>query len=180
MKRLSLALLLAAVCLQSALAQPPIFIVRHAEKAEANAANPKDPDLSATGRARAQALAETLKDAGIGAIFVTEYKRTRQTAEPTADLRAIEPVTIPAQEVTTLVAKLKETKEAALVVGHSNTVPEILKALGASDSITIAESDYDNLFIVAAGTPPRLIRLHLPAAEQKPATGKAASASAGD
>jgi phosphohistidine phosphatase SixA len=111
---------------------------------------------------------------------VTEYKRTRQTAEPTAERAGIEAVMIPAQDIATLVAKLKETKDAALVVGHSNTVPEILKALGASESITIGESDYDNLFIVAAATPPKVIRLHLPAAEQKPVTGKAASASAGD
>ena len=60
-----------------------MFLVRHAERADAGMAAAKmagrDPDLSDAGKARANALAAMLKDARITAIFTTEYKRTRQT-----------------------------------------------------------------------------------------------------
>src|SRR6267154_5258496 len=62
-------------------AQPVVVIVRHAEKAT-NGGN--DPDLSSAGRARAEALARILKDSGITAIFTSEFKRTQETAAPTA------------------------------------------------------------------------------------------------
>lgn len=142
-------------------AEPTIFLVRHAEKAQDGDA--KDPDLSDAGRARAESIAEVLKDAGITAIYATELKRTQQTAEPLARLANVEVTIVPAKETAALIAKLKATDGAALVVGHSNTVPQILQALGVSAPVTIGESDYDNLFVVVGGAPPKLIRLHLPA-----------------
>ena len=60
-----------------------------------------------------------------------------------------------------MIAKLKETKGNVLVVGHSNTIPDIIKALGVSDSIAIDDNDYDNLFVVSLGTgSATLLRLH--------------------
>jgi len=69
-------------------AQPIVVIVRHAEKA-ANGGN--DPDLSSAGRARAEALARILKDSGITAIFTSEFKRTQETAVPTATSAHVTP-----------------------------------------------------------------------------------------
>ncbi len=48
-----------------------------------------------------------------------------------------------------------------LIVGHSNTVPEVLRALGIATPVTIADSEYDNLFVVVPtkGEPPVLLRL---------------------
>ena len=107
----------------------------------------------------------TLKDAGITAIYATEYKRTQQTAEPLARASGIEVTVVPANKTDALVSKLKEREGAALVVGHSNTIPEILNALGASVSFTIADSDYADLFILAAAKPRDVIRLRLPASQ---------------
>ena len=139
-----------------------LFIVRHAERADAGmmAASDADPDLSTAGRARAESLATVLKDAGIARIYVTQFKRTRQTAEPLAAAMGITPAAVRADDTGALVAQLKDGKGNALIVGHSNTVPEILKALGVAGQVTIGDAEHDNLFVVvAAGETPAIVRL---------------------
>lgn len=141
-----------------------VFIVRHAERADAGTGGATmmatDPELSEAGRARAESLATALEDAGITAIFVTEYKRTQQTAAPLAKRRGITLQTVPSKDAGGLVAKVKAAKGNVLIVGHSNTVPPTIKRLGIETHVTIGESDYDDLFIVNLGLPPSLLRLH--------------------
>jgi broad specificity phosphatase PhoE len=141
--------------------EPVIILVRHAERADAGmpAAAGADPDVSPAGRARAEALAAMLKDARITQIFVTEFKRTRQTAEPLAKLLSLEPTVITSKDTAGLVARLKTAAGNVLVVGHSNSVPAVVKALGVDEAITIADAEYDNLFVVVLGTKPSLVRL---------------------
>ena len=55
---------------------------------------------------------------------------------------------------------LKKSKGNVLVVGHSNTVPEIIKALGVTTPVTIGDNDFDNMFLVTLSSPPALLRLH--------------------
>jgi broad specificity phosphatase PhoE len=129
--------------LSTATAQSTIFIVRHAEKADAT----KDPDLSEAGRARAEAIVKTLRDANITEIYATEFKRTQQTAAPLAR-GGITVTILPAKDNAALLAKLRASTGNALVVGHGGTIPDLIKALGISDPINIAENDYDNLFAV--------------------------------
>jgi len=155
-KRLGFYFLLLSAFLSTATAQSTIFIVRHAEKADAT----KDPDLSEVGRARAEALAKMLKDANITAIYATEFKRTQQTAAPLAKALSITITTLPAKDNAALIAKLRTSTGNALVVGHGDTIPDLIKALGMSDPINVAENDYDNLFAVVLDQKPHLIRLH--------------------
>jgi phosphohistidine phosphatase SixA len=129
-----------------------VFVVRHAEKLDSSA----DPPLSKAGETRAQTLATQLADAGITAIFVTQYRRAAKTAEPLAKKLGLKPEVVPSGDVSTLVNKLKAQKGRALVVGHVDTLPKILAALGGP-TMTLAEADYDNLFIWTKG---ELIRLH--------------------
>jgi phosphohistidine phosphatase SixA len=143
---------------QSAVAGPTIFLARHAEKAEA-AADAKNPDLSPAGRARAESLARMLKDAGIVAVFATEFARTQQTAEEVRRATGADLTIVPAKDTPAVVEKLKAVSGNAVVIGHSNTVPEIIKALGVEQAITIAESEYDNLFILNPSAPGDLVRL---------------------
>lgn len=156
-------LLLSTVLTVHAEAQPAVFIVRHAERADTAAggapAMNADPDLSDAGRARARTLAAMLKDAGITAVYATQYKRTQQTAAPLADALKLTPIIVNSSDTAGLVMQLATAGGDALVVGHSNTVVEIARALGADTSIEIADDEYDNLFIVVRGSPPRLIRL---------------------
>src|SRR3954467_5338840 len=63
-------------------AQQEVILVRHAELQGAAMADPKSLPLSSAGKERAQRLAGMLRDAGIAAIYVTDFARTNQTAQP--------------------------------------------------------------------------------------------------
>jgi len=140
-------------------AAPVIVVVRHAEKASSGG---NDPGLSIAGHKRAEALARILKDSEITSIFVTEFKRTQQTAAPTATAAHVTPTIIPADDTPALVAKLRALNENALVVGHGNTIPGLMKALGITTSGNISEDDYTEIFLVSVTDPPQLLRLHYP------------------
>ena len=159
MKRLALILSIPLLLAPAAGAAPVIFVVRHAEKAT-TAGN--DPDLSAAGQKRAEALAHILKDSQITSVFVTEFKRTQETAAPTARAAHVGPTVVPANDVSGLVAKLRAVNGNALVVGHGNTIPNLIKALGIARPINIPEDDYTEVFIVLVGDVPQLLRLHYP------------------
>src|SRR6266566_4699709 len=158
MKALAL-FLLVFVSASIASAQPVVVIVRHAEKATNGG---KDPDLSSAGRARADSLARILKDSEIMAIFTSEFKRTQETAMPTATLIGVTATVVPAKDTAGLVAKLHQLNGNALVVGHGDTIPNIIKALGINSPINIPDEDYSELLIVTLGDKPQLFRLHYP------------------
>ncbi len=146
-----------------AAAQNAVFVVRHAERADAGSGATTmatDPELSDIGRTRAQSLAAMLKDAGVTVIFVTEYKRTQQTAEPLAKLLGIQATVVSAKDTQGLIEKVKAVTGRALVVGHSNTVPEVLGKLGVENPPKLADSDYGDLFMVSRGDTTTLFRLH--------------------
>jgi phosphohistidine phosphatase SixA len=134
---------------------PMVILVRHAEKAAAPAG---DPALSDAGKARAAALVSTLAGAGVTAIITTEFTRTRETAAPLAARIGVTPQVVAARGMAgaahvaaTLTAIRSHTRGVVLVVGHSNTVPAIIAALGAARMRDLCESDYDNLFVVHRG-----------------------------
>ena len=87
-----------------------------------------------------------MKDAKLTAIYTSEYKRTQETAAPLAESSGIRPEVVAADDSRLLLAKLKAARGNVLVIGHSNTLPQIINALGVSDRVAITESDYDNLF----------------------------------
>jgi broad specificity phosphatase PhoE len=124
-------------------------------------AAPDDPPLSAAGHERAARLAAMLRSADIRNIFSTEYVRTRQTAAPIAEALRLEIVAISGRDPDALLAKVRQVRGNVLIVGHANTVPDLLKGLDIKDDITIADAEFDNLFVVVrpeAGEP-TLIRL---------------------
>ena len=159
MKHLPLILSISLLLITAANAAPVIFIVRHAEKTRAGG---NDPDLSLEGRKRADALAHILKDSQITAIFVTEFKRTQKTAAPTAKASHVSPTVVPANDIRALVEKLRALNSDALVVGHGNTIPDLLQALGVTTPVSIPEDDYTEIFAVLVGDAPHLLRLHYP------------------
>jgi broad specificity phosphatase PhoE len=155
-KLFCLCFVLLTVVVSTTEAGPTVFIVRHAEKANST----DDPDISAAGRARAGNLARLLKDAGITAIYATEFKRTQQTAAPLAKALDVKVTIIPTNEKERLFETMRQQSGNILVVGHTNTVPDVIKALGVSTPVSIAETEFDNLFIVILEEKPRLLRLH--------------------
>lgn len=141
-------------------AQSLVYVVRHAERADGGAGAsagamsgaPADPHLSAAGVARAARLADMLADAGIKAIYVTEFKRTQETAAPLATKLHLAVDTTRSADSAALVASMKaqHPHDVVLVVGHSNTIPDIIKALGGP-AITIGDNEYDSIFVVVPG-----------------------------
>jgi phosphohistidine phosphatase SixA len=164
-KRLLCVLPLAAALLAPAcaLAEPTaVYIVRHAEKASEG----KDPDLTAAGQARARSIATILQKAGVTHVFSTPTARTRQTAQPLAE-RSHLPIEIydPATPQA-LVDKVGTLDGAVLVVGHSNTVPDLVRKFGGQPGTEIADSEYDRLYVLvpAAGGGVRTVLLSSPPA----------------
>ena len=159
MKHLALILSIPLLLVTYANAAPVVFIVRHAEKANTGG---KDPELSVQGQKRADALAHILKDSQIASVFVTEFKHTQETAAPTARAAHVSPTMIPANDLGGLVGKLRALNGNALVVGHGNTIPDLLKALGIATPVSIPEDDYTEIFAVLVGDAPQLLLLHYP------------------
>lgn len=120
------------------------YLVRHAERQDASANSP----LSVAGLARANVLRDTLLSKGIDTIFASTFQRTQQTAQPLATALHL-PVTIYSPDTTAaLIDQLSRLNgRNVLVVGHSNTIPEIVRGL-CGQTVTIADDDFDNLFIV--------------------------------
>ena len=163
MRQFAAAVLMLALSVATAAAQPVVFVVRHAERADAGMAAAKvagaDPDLSGTGIARANSLAAMLKDARIRTVITTEFKRTKQTGGPVATAAGIPATVIDSKDVAGLLKKIRSSTGNVLVVGHSNTVPEILKGLGVTEPVTIAEDEFDSLFVVTLSSPASAVRL---------------------
>jgi broad specificity phosphatase PhoE len=125
-----------------------VILVRHAEKIIDP--NNNDVDLSDAGQQRAQEIARMFGDAGINAIYATQYKRTQETVKPLSDKIGV-PVTVMNSKGTAdLLAQIRaqHSGQTIFIAGHNNTVPEIIAALGGPQYPIIPESEYDNLFIV--------------------------------
>lgn len=136
--RLALVLLFGAM---PAVSLDHIYLVRHAEKLDGWPAE-RELDafqpLSPTGAARAEALAALLKNAGIAAGYTSRTTRTLQTALPLAKAAGVsltaDDATIRPDEMAAFLARLRERHaldRAVLIVGHSNTIPNLLVRLGA-------------------------------------------------
>ncbi len=150
-----------------------IILVRHAEKAAAPAA---DPPLTAAGTARAEALAELVKDAGVRDVVSTQFLRTRATAAPAAarlglPVEALDARLTARATADSLLARYRG--RTVLLVGHSNTIPAIIEALGAPRPADICDSGYDNLFVVTVPAAGSATDVHLHFGAPAPCTSAA-------
>jgi len=137
------ALVLAMLAPCAALASPDmIYLVRHGEKEAAG----QDPALTAQGRQRARNIATMLNKAGIAHIFSTPTARTRQTAQPLAERSGVKIELYDPRAPQALVAKVKALNGAVLVVGHSNTLSELVRLFGGQPGAEIADNEYDRVF----------------------------------
>jgi broad specificity phosphatase PhoE len=147
--RALIVLLLAAAPLVAQRPPTTVILVRHAEKA---ATPTDDPPLTEVGEARARALMAIARDAGVTAIITTQFTRTRETARPAAESLHITPEVARVggsqhvQDVARMI--LAHAGGVVLVVGHSNTIPAIVAALGAPQPPPICDSEYDGLYVV--------------------------------
>jgi broad specificity phosphatase PhoE len=155
------ALVVAVLVPATVAAQQTVIFVRHAERADGGAgaqtgamsAAPADPLLSAAGEARAAKLATVLADAGVKGIFTSEFKRTQDTAKPLAAKLGLQTQVVASKDATGLVAKIKaaHARDTVLIVGHSNTVPSLIKAFGGPE-VKIADDEYSGIYVLTPAT----------------------------
>jgi phosphohistidine phosphatase SixA len=123
-----------------------VVLVRHAEPQTSGA----DPGLTAVGRQRADLLGFMFQQAGVTALFTSELRRTKETAQPLAGRLALTPVVLSGLNTAAHRDRvLAVPSGVALVVGHTNTVPQLIAALGAGNNVQIAETEFDRMFIVS-------------------------------
>ena len=130
-----------------------VFLARHAEAVYPPPEDaPRNPPLNAMGQARAEALARLLDDAGVSRVWSTDYARTQETAAPLAaaldqSVESYDPSDLPA-----FAEQLRATPGRHVVLGHSNTTPQLVEALGGDPGEPIDETtEYDRLYIVVLG-----------------------------
>ena len=138
-----------------------VILVRHAERPPGT-----DPDLNELGYARAESLAVALARTTVDGIVHTQFKRTQQTAAPLAKAKSLTPVVVSAggteaQHAQAVLAALSRfSGRTAVYVGHSNTVPAVIQALGITPAPAIADTSYSHFFIVRKrGNAAELVRV---------------------
>lgn len=131
-----------------------VVVVRHANKGTEPA---NDPSLSPAGQQRAAALAAALESAHITSIITTPYRRTRETALPLARRLGLQPQVVapragetPEAHVAEVAALVRKQTGQVLVVGHSNTVPALVQALGGPRLLELCETSFGQAFVVVA------------------------------
>ena len=122
-----------------------VYLVRHAERAEDGT---DDPSISEAGRERTRLLGDMLRDASVTHIHTTDLKRTRQTGAPLAEHLGLGFEVYDPKDLPAVAARLRATPGRHLVLGHSNTTPHLVAALGGTPGEPIADSEYDRLYVL--------------------------------
>jgi broad specificity phosphatase PhoE len=144
---LPLLLLFAGACMLPPVPQPgpDFYVVRHLNTPE----GANDPDLTPEGQQNAQRLADWFTGEPPAVIFVTDTKRARQTAAPLAAKLGITPRLYDPRDTADLIAEVMKEPPPVLIVGHSNTVPDIVAALGGERPEPLVHEDFGNIWIIS-------------------------------
>lgn len=126
-------------------AEKTVYVIRHMQKADGGS----DPALTAEGAANAQRLADMLADKKIVAVFATPTRRAMDTAAPLAARLGVPVTPYDPRDTAALAAAIAAAPGGALVVGHSNTVPDLVALFGGAAPAPLTEQDYGSLFAVA-------------------------------
>jgi phosphohistidine phosphatase SixA len=139
-------LIISTLLLQPCLASDnfSLYLVRHAEKKMES----KNPPLTQCGKKRAQQLATLLSTANIESIYSTSYQRTMSTAAPLSSKQSIPIKNYNPKQLEQFFLHLKQRKENALIVGHSNTTPQLTQLLSGQEVVGLGEKDYQTLYQV--------------------------------
>lgn len=136
------------------------ILIRHGEKDESQPGS-ADPHLSVEGRARAQTLVHVVGNAGIKAIYTSRFIRTKEMAQPLASKLNLEPVQLdePARIKKDILTK--RAGQSVLVIGHTDTIPQLVALLGGDLTIRIKDGEFDNLYLLSiAGAAAHVTALH--------------------
>ena len=150
---LPILLALASACTTATMpaeTSPAFYVLRHLHTPEGE----RDPDLTAEGQRVAALLADWFRGPRPAAIYVSHYRRTRQTAAPLAARLGLTPIVYDPADTPALVARVRAGPRPALIVGHSNTVPDIVAALGGTRPGPLVHEDFGDIWLIgpAGGT----------------------------
>lgn len=147
---LSVAALSLVGCVTGSQAGEPrtIYVMRHLN----TPAGVTDPDLTPAGQDNAKRLAAWFSDRKLDALYVSTAKRAQQSVAPLASAKRLTPVLYDPRDGAGLVAKVREAKGTVLVVGHSNTVPDIVEQLGGERPADIPHEQFGDLWELKGGT----------------------------
>jgi len=138
-----------AVAAEQKVSEPTVvYLVRHAEKDISNPSD-QDPDLTAEGQARAEALRALLSGQEIDALYATKYLRTISTLKPLAEERKLEIRRYEGHDFNGIKQRLLQEHrgQTVVVAGHSNTLLPIIESFGAKRPVSdISDQQYDFLF----------------------------------
>lgn len=129
-----------------------IYIVRHAERGALNSNN--DPEINEAGKARAGDLLRALQNEGIQKIYVSQYRRTQMTADSLRITAGIDTVHYKADnsgdELINAIMQHSDFGKTILIIGHSNTIPKIIRKFGVLDypQENIPDAGFDDLFLI--------------------------------
>jgi phosphohistidine phosphatase SixA len=138
----TLSLLTALLLTISGCSVKTYYIVRHADRV------PGQDAITPAGEIRTRVLADSLRSKGVQRIFSTNTARTRRTAQPLSSAINV-PITLYSADTLANFAAMLKKQPNSLIVGHSNTILETARALGASPTATtILETEFDKLLIV--------------------------------
>lgn len=129
----------------SSLKEKKIFVMRHLQKEHGD-----DPSLSSEGAAAAERLGNMLAEKGISAIYATPTRRAMETAAPLSRMTGVAVSEYDPQNPESLVASVADIEGAVLVVGHSNTVPNLVLRFGGRSPPRLTEQDYGTVFLIDA------------------------------
>lgn len=129
-----------------------IYVVRHFDTPE----GVKDARLTPRGEARAQALVRWFEGKPLAAIYVTPFTRTRASAAPLAAATGLKPIDYDWTDDARLVEAVEGQRGDVLIVGHSNTVPEIVERFGGTRPGPLVHADFGDLWIVREGKSERV------------------------
>lgn len=131
---------------------PTFYVMRHLN----TPAGVQDPDLTAEGQRQAELLAEQFANEPPAAIFVSNTKRAQQTAAPLAAKLGITPRVYVPGDTAALIAEVVKEPPPVLIVGHSNTVPDIIAALGGRRPAPLAHEDFGDIWRISGDRPSTL------------------------
>lgn len=141
--------------LGTTMSQPVYYVMRHLHTPEGQ----RDPDLTAEGHAAAQRLVGLFERERPAAIYVSSYKRTQQTAAAVASRYGLTPVIYDPADTPGLVARLRAGPWPVLVVGHSNTVPDIVQQLGGTRPAPLSHPDFGDVWRIGADGATQALRV---------------------
>jgi len=153
-----------AVVAYRSLGVTTVVLVRHAEK---ELSSIDDSPLAPEGELRAERLAQMFgRVSGAGrleAIYVSDTRRTQQTAAPLAARLHLQPVILPGTDIDTIARRAMHDHRGGvvLIVGHSNTIPQIVRRIGGVEIAPIADDEFDDIYVVSVPTlgKPSLLKL---------------------